>query len=202
MDNNITCYTKQTFRMTKNFIISTLIFCLTTICSCGQRLKSTSGKFLDFLNNYQTDSLSVLLADSFHLQRTYTTYTNDKTSFIDEYVPNSKNLNGKYKVLKATYNELTAEFLVEDQSDYYKYLNVDSPKWKIILTTNNQDKIMSMTIDTTESYQSYLLQIKQKDEDFESWLKTNYPNETKDALYSTTGLLTRRLKEYAKKHIR
>ena len=57
-----------------------------------------------------------------------------------------------------------------------------------------------MTIDSTESYQTYLLQVKQKDENFESWLKVNYPNETKENLYSTTGLLTKRLKEYAEKH--
>lgn len=185
--------------MTKNSFILILFICLTT-CSCAHRLKSTPDKFLDFLNNYQTDNLRVLVADSFQLQRTYITYKNDKTSFIEEYVPNSKNFNGKYTVLKATYNKQTTEFLVKDQSDYLKYLDIDYPKWKIILTTNSKGKISSMTIDSTESYQTYLLQVKQKDENFESWLKVNYPNETKENLYSTTGLLTKRLKEYAEKH--
>lgn len=180
--------------------ILTLFLGLTFFVSCGQNVKSKpADKFLEFLNNYQVDSLQILTTEDFQLKRTYTTYTNDKKTFINEYIPTSKSFNGKYKVLKTNDTELTTEFLVEDQSDYFKYLNIDYPKWKIILTTTNQDKIAVMTIDTTESYQAYLSQIKQKNEDFESWLKANYPDETKDNLYSTTGLLTRRLKEYAKK---
>ena len=179
-----------------------LHFCMAIVCSHGQSLKYSADKFLTYLNNYQGDSMQTLLADSFQLHRTYTAYTNDKASFISNYIPISKNLNGKYKILKATYNERAAEFLVEDYSDYLKYLKIAYPKWKIILTTNNQGKITDMAIDTTENYQAYLLQMKQKDGDFGRWLKTNYPNETQDTLYSTTGLLTRRLKEYAKKHSR
>lgn len=198
---NVTCYANQTFRIKKTSSILILLLGLTFFVSCGQNLKpKPADKFLEFLNNYQVDSLQILVTDDFQLNRTYTTYKNDKKSFFDEYIPISKNFNGKYKILKTNHNELTTEFLVEDQSDYFKYLNIDYPKWKIILTTTNKDKIVGMTIDTTKSYQTYLSQIKQKSENFESWLKTNYPDETNDILYSTTGLLTRRLKEYAKKH--
>lgn len=189
--------------MRKTSNILTLLLGLTFFVSCVKNVKSDpADKFLKFLNNYQADSLQILVTDDFKLKRTYTNHTSDKKSFIDQYVPTSKNFNGKYIVLTTNRHDLETEFLVEDQSDYFKYLNVDYPKWKIIVTRTNQDKITAVTIDTIKSYKAYLSQIKQKSEDFESWLKTNYPDETNNRLYSTTGLLTKRLKEYAAKHSR
>lgn len=196
----VACYTKRPFRMTKHSTIFTLLLGLTFFVSCGQNLKSnTADKFLNFLNNYQIDSLRAVLADNFQLERTYTTYTNDKNSFIDKYVPNSKIFNAKYKIIKRNNSGRTTEFLVEDQSDYLKYLDIDYPKWEIKIAANGQEKIENMTIDTTENYQTYLTQTKKKGEQFESWLKQNYPDETNNILYSTTGLLTQRLKEYSTK---
>ena len=195
---NVACYAKRLFRMTKNSTILTLLFGLTFFVSCGQTSKpNPADKFLDFLNNYQVDSLETLVADNFQLKRTYTTYTNDKKSFIDKYVPNSKSVNGKYKILKATNSGLTTDFLVEDESDYLKYLNIEYPKWKVQIITNGQGMIENMTVDTTENYQTYLTQTKEKGEQFDSWLKLKYPNETDETLYNTTGLLIQRLKEYS-----
>ena len=186
--------------MTKNSTILTLLFGLLFFVGCGQKLKpNPADKFLNFLNNYQVDSLQTLVADNFQLKRTYTTYTNDKESFINKYVPNSKNFSGKYKILNTTKSEQTTNFLVEDQSDYLKYLNVDYPKWKVQIITNGQEKIESMTIDTTENYQTYLIQTKENCKQFESWLKQKYSNETNEILYNTIGLLTQRLKEYSTK---
>ena len=156
-------------------------------------------KFLKFLNNYQIDSLQVLIADNFQLKRTFSSYSSDKKSFVDRYVPTSKNFNAKYKIIKAIYSEQTTEFLVEDQSDYLKYLNIDYPKWKVQIVTNGHKKIERMTIDTTANHQAYLTQAREKSEQFESWLKQKYPNETNEILYNTTGLLTQRLKEYSTK---
>jgi len=157
---------------------------------------------MDFLNNYQTDSLRTLLDDNFQVKRTYVTFTNDKATFIDTYIPTSKNFNGKYIILNSSYDQRESEYLVEDRSDYFKYLKIDYPKWKIKLTVNEQSKIETMTIDSTETYQTYKFQMQQKDKEFEIWLATNYPNETKEKLYSTSGLILKRLKEYAEKHSR
>lgn len=186
--------------MTKNSTILTLLLGLTFFVSCAQNSKTNpAGKFLEFLNSYQIDSLQVLISDNFQLKRTYSPYSNDKKSFIDRYVPISKNFNAKYKIIKTTYSEQTTVFLVEDQSDYLKFLNIGYPKWKIQFVINGQDKIERMTIDTTENYQVYLTQTKEKSEQFESWLKQKYPGETNEILYNTTGLLTQRLKEYSSK---
>jgi hypothetical protein len=186
--------------MTKNTAILTLLLGLSFIVACGQSSKTKpSEKFIAFLNNYQVDSLQILVADNFQLKRTYSTYANDKKSFVETYVPNSKNFNAKYKIIKSTNSGQTTDFLVEDQSDYLKYLNIDYPKWKVQIVTNEQEKIERMTIDTTENYQTYLKQTKVKGEQFESWLKQKYPDETNEILYNTTGLLTQRLKEYSTK---
>ena len=173
---------------------------LTFFESYGQNSNlNPADKFFNFLNHYQVDSLQTLLADNFQLIRTYTTYTNDKKSFIEKYVPNSKNFNATYKVLKTTQSGQTTDFLVQDQSDFLKYLNIDIPRWKVQVTTNEQEKILLVTIDTTESHQAYLTQTKQKGEQFENWLKQKYPDETQEQLYNTAGLLIQRLKEYSKK---
>ena len=186
--------------MTKNFTILTLLFGLTFFESCGQSLKpNPADKFLDFLNLYQVDSLQTLLSDNFQLKRTYTTYTNDKKSFIEKYVPNSKNFNAVYKILKTSSSGQTTDFLVEDQSDFLKYLNIDNPKWKVQVVANGQEKIELVTIDTTKNYRTYLTQTKEKGEQFENWLKQKYPDETQEQLYNTAGLLTKRLKEYSTK---
>jgi hypothetical protein len=184
--------------MTKNFSIPTLLLGLTFLVSCGQnsRLKPAE-KFITFLNNYQADSLQILVADNFQLKRTYSTYANDRKSFLGNYFQDSKNINAKYKIIKSTNSGQTTEFLVEDQSDYLRYLNIEYPKWRLQVVTNGQEKIESMTIDTTENYQTYLTQAKIKGEEFEKWLKQKYPDEAGNLLYNTTGLFPKRLKEYS-----
>jgi hypothetical protein len=184
--------------MTRILSSLTFLFLLFSMSTCGQNTPSASDKFFDFLNNYQIDSLRNLLTDDFQLKRTYTSYSNDKTSFLDNYLPNSKTYNGKYKILKVITDIEPQQFLVEDLSDYLKYLKVDCPTWKITLTTED-NKIRQVTIDTTETYKKYSADIKIADEIFMTWLKANYPEDTQEMLYNQEGLLGKRLKEYAEK---
>lgn len=166
----------------------------------GQNPKSnTAEKFMTYLNNYQVDSLRNLITNNFQLKRTYSQYTNNKTSFLEDYVKKSKVFNGKYKIIQTTQSGQTTDFLVEDQSDYLKYLRIIYPKWKIKIEVNEQEKVESMIIDTTQNYPVYSKEVKEKDALFEQWLKQKYPNETKERLYKTTGLFIKRLKEYSKK---
>ncbi len=186
--------------MVKNSTILILILELIFFVSCGQNSNlNVAQKFLAFLNNYQTDSLHNLVADNYQLKRTYTTYTNDKLSFIEEYIPTVENYKGKYRILKTTANGPITDFLVEDQSDYLKYLIIQYPKWKIQITANGKEKIESMIIDTTDNYQDYLIQAKEKGHQFDRWMKEKYPDETNDILFKTKGLLIQRLKEYSNK---
>ena len=188
----------RTKRMKK--ILFTIIAGISlSLTSCVQSQSNTSDKFFEFLNSYQEDSLRNILTDDFQLNRTYTTYSNDKSSFLDEYLPNSKAYNGKYKILKVISEIEPKQFLVEDQSDYLKYLNVDYPTWKITIYTKH-NKINLVTIDTTETYEKYLANIKIADELFMSWLKSNYPEITQEMLSNQEGLLAKRLKEYAEKN--
>jgi hypothetical protein len=95
-----------------------------SLTACAQNVTSPAGKFLSFLNDYQKDSLQNLITNDFQLKRTYTKYDNDKSSFLDKYLPNSRAYNGKYIILSVISDIEPKKYLVEDQSDYLKYLNV------------------------------------------------------------------------------
>ncbi|MCZ4245302.1 hypothetical protein [Pedobacter punctiformis] len=184
--------------MTKHSTILTLIFGFIFFVSWGQNPKPTpADRFLNFLNNYQIDSLRVIVADNFELQRTYTKYINDKKSFLENYVPQSKVFNGKYKILKRAENKYETEYNVQDQSNYLKYLKITYPKWKIKILTNHKNMIEHMLIDTTGNYQLYLTQLKQKTKKFEKWVSQKHPTEYLKDIYANERRLTTLLKEYS-----
>jgi purine-cytosine permease-like protein len=67
--------------MIKNSTLLTILLGLSFFVACGQHLKTNpADKFLEFLNNYQIDSLRVLIADNFQLKRTYSTYANNPSA--------------------------------------------------------------------------------------------------------------------------
>lgn len=168
-----------------------------SLTACAQKSPSSGEKFFIFLNAYQKDSLQNLLTDDFVLKRTFTHYQNDKQSFLENYLTFSKALNGKYLLLNVINESEPQQFLVEDRSDYLKYLKVDYPTWKITISTEH-NKIKLVIIDTTAVYQKYLSEIKIADKKFKAWLIANYPEETQENLYNQEGLLNKRLKEYAR----
>lgn len=170
---------------------------LFTSTALTQSPNTPAHKFITFLNHYEIDSLQILLTDDFLLDRTYTYFTNSKSSLLDQYLPHSKNLNGKFKILKTLSDTEPVQFLVEDRSDYLKYLNIDCPSWKIAISIRGE-KVYRATIDTTQSYQKYLADLKVKDAAFTRWLLDKHPDEPQEILYNTKGLLIRRLKEFSK----
>lgn len=176
----------------------TLLFLFISLTTYAQYKPSAANKFFNFLNAYQKDSLQNILTADFHLNRTYTSYSNDKTSFLNKYLLNSKAFNGKFKILYCINEMEPQQFLVEDQSDYLTYLHVAYPTWKFTICTEHE-LIKLATIDTTEMYQKYLTEIKIANEKFEAWLKIKYPKDTLDELYNQEGLLTKRLEQYAKR---
>lgn len=176
----------------------TLLLLVISSAAYGQHTSTISDKFFHFLNSYQKDSLHQLIADDFQLTRTYTSFAHDKFTFLENYLPMSKAFNGKYQILKIFEDQEPQQYLVEDHSDYLKYLNVDYPTWNFFITTEN-NKIKQVTIDTTETYPMYLIELKKADEKFTTWLKVNHPEDTKEALFYEEGKLSDRLKEYAKK---
>lgn len=175
--------------------LSILLFLLSISRVYGQSPKATADKYLEFLNEYQSDSLRNLLTDDFLIKRTFANYTNDKSSFLNSYITYSKNFNGKYRVLEVVADEETVHYLVEDQSDYLKYLRIEYPTWKIAVTTK-ENKVQTVVIDTTETTSKYLADVKKKDIGFKDWMKNRHPEENQASLYNVEGLLIKRLKEY------
>ncbi|NOT51510.1 MAG: hypothetical protein HOP10_09560 [Chitinophagaceae bacterium] len=160
--------------------------------------EQTAKRFIDFLNDYKTDSLEGMLAEDFVLKRTFTGYTNDKTSFIKDYVSNAKNCNAKFISIKTLKANNPVQLLAEDKSDYLKYLDIRPLLWKLVITINNE-KIESMIVDTVQgATNEYFTQIRIKMKKFEDWLNKEYPGEINGRLYEEPGLLTRRLSEFAK----
>lgn len=183
--------------MRKVYIILLLVTGLNQLYCYGQASGSAAvHKFFAFVNNYQVDSLQSLLTDDFQLRRTYTSYGHDKRSFLENYIPQSKNFNGKFSIVSVIPKQQVASVLVEDQSDYLNYLRIDFPKWEFQLSMNERGQIVKATIDTTTGYELYLKQVVEKSQRFEEWLKQTYPGESNTSPQDS-GLLLRRLKEYA-----
>ena len=179
-----------------------LILFLTGIIlfSCTQKTKPQSDEFLELLNSYQTDSLQSILATNFIINRTYTNYKTDLNLFLGEYMQKSKAFNGKYNIIKVISTKEPKVFLIEDQSDYLKYLQVSFPTWKIMIRRNPENKIEGVTFDTTETFGKYSLDIKAKEASFNKWLENKYPNETLELLHENNKLLFERLKMYSSRN--
>lgn len=174
------------------------LFFLLSFNAEAQINNSPADKYFGFLNNYYEDSLQNLLTDNFQLKRTFADFTNDKSSFLNTYIKDSRELNAKFKIIRTISNNEPKQFLVQDESDALKYLDIVSPTWKITIKTRG-NQVEQVIIDTTESYQHYLSDITLKEDGFWSWVKKAYPHETEEILYDDKELLSKRLKEYSQK---
>jgi hypothetical protein len=167
--------------------------CLQNISATAQN--SVVEKFFQYTNNFQVDSLRSILTEDFTFRRTFTTRTNSKSNFLNDYMPLSKQFNGKFILRKVISEDEPTQYLVEDQSDYLELLDIQYPQWILTIETKG-DSIQSVLEDTTDTYIMYKMESKLKDHAFSTWLLLHYPNETKSVLYSTEGLLRKRLLEY------
>jgi uncharacterized protein (DUF1499 family) len=159
---------------------------------------SLERNFLDFLNNYQVDSLNNILADNFQLTSPNTVSNNiNKKEFLGEYLKTTKAFNGKYDIIKVVSENEPKTFLIKDQSDYLKFLEVESPIWKITIMKNANSKIEEVRMDTTANYNEYGINIQTKEQLFNNWLKKNYPKETLEILHNNDYLLLKRMKSYS-----
>ncbi len=154
-------------------------------------------RFIRLLNEYKTDSLSSMLSENFILKRTFSDHSNDKTSFLAEYVPHSKMCNAKFIVVKNLSFDNPVKFLAEDKSDYLVYLDIKPMQWKISIGVQG-DKIESFIIDTVGISKKYFEAVRFRTKQFENWLNKEYPGEINEKLYVIPGLLTKRLSEFAK----
>jgi hypothetical protein len=141
--------------------------------------------------------LQNLLSDDFKLKRGFANYENDKTSFLGKYLAYSKEINAKFIVLSVKSENEIPTYLVQDESDYLKYLEIKAPILKISFTNSNDGKIEIVQIDTTKSFEIYRTQMKEKDKLFENWIKKKYKNSKDESLITGKGV-SNLLKEYFK----
>jgi hypothetical protein len=164
----------------------------------AQKSGTPTQKYFTFLNNFETDSLAKLLTNDFQLKRTFTSFKNDKSYFLQTYLPYSKTIHGKFTIIEGWVDTIPNSFLVKDYSDYLKYLGVTYPTWKLIITEKG-NQIREVIIDTTDVYRKYLQELKAKEKIFTNWVLKKYPAETEDKLYASNKRRLMFLKEFAKR---
>lgn len=173
----------------------------TPVKSTSEKHYQQPTKFLEFLNQYEKDSLNTILADDFYYISLNTNSDSiDKQTFLGERLKRIKVFHGEYNLLKILSKTEPEVFLVEDRSDYLKLLNVDFPIWKITIKKDINSKIKQVIQDTTGNFEKYCAAIQSKEEVFKNWLKIKYPKETLMELHENDSLLLERMKQYARQN--
>lgn len=177
------------------------IICLSIILHLHQFVIAQSNdvivnNFFQFTNEYKKESLENLLTDDFELTRTYSTYKNDKSSFLTNYLNYSQLLKGKFTVINRIHSNEKSIYLAVDSSLFYTLLDIPSPIWKFSFTILS-NKITKIQIDTSDSYTNYLSVLQEKNNQFESWLQQKDLNNGMLTINSSSKLYLEKLEEYS-----
>ena len=183
--------------MNKTLLIGLLLFASHASHLSAQNEQKIAERFLTFLNTYQSDSLDLILDDSFVVERSFVNVRHDKTLFLKQYITWCKMLDGHYEMLRQLESCGSQRFLVRDQSYYFDYLGVKPATWILSIYVADE-KVVKLHIGATDDYLQFQLDMKERLALFETWLNKTYPNETLQNLYEEDGLLLKRLKEYGK----
>lgn len=179
-------------------IASSLILLSITVA----KPKTAGERYIYFANTYNKDSLDKILADDFILKRNFTTFTNNKESFLGSYLRNTSRVHGHYDILSKTPTGNPEIFLVENSSDVFTYLIDVKPKWQISVHTNKDRLVDIVQIDTVPGYSQFKQTLEFVQYKFDKWLRLAHPGETNNSLISdTTDLYTRRLMEFQQMRI-
>jgi hypothetical protein len=152
---------------------------------------------MTLLNDYDKDSLQIIMSDNFQSREATNSHVTGKVEFLDSFITHSRAINGKFRIVRKISQTEPAVFLVEDLTDYSKYLDLKQLKWMITITSKN-GKIEQMLSDTTAGFQDYMDDLTIKHDNFVQWLTMKYPNETESYLFNNpSDLFSKRLKEYS-----
>jgi hypothetical protein len=164
--------------------------------------KTIGERYIYFANTYNKDSLNNILANDFILKRNFTKFTNDKESFLSNYLRNTSRVHGHYTILSKTNEGNPEVFLVENSSDIYTYLLDAKPTWQLSVHTNKNKLIDIVQIDTLAGYSQFKQTLDFVQARFDKWLSKAHPDETSNILIGdTTGLYTLRLMEFQQMRI-
>jgi hypothetical protein len=176
-------------------IASSLILLSITVA----KPKTVGERYIYFANACNKDSLDKILANDFTLKRNFTTFTNNKESFLDSYLRNTSRVHGRFDILSKTSQGNPEVFLVENSSDVFTYLLDYKPKWQLSVHTNKNNFIDIVQIDTVAGYSHFKQTFDFVQARFDKWLSLAHPGETNNSLIGdTTDLYTKRLMEFQK----
>lgn len=175
--------------------VTLFVFCL---YGNTQNNQEPETRFLRLLNQFQADSLETVITDDFIIERTFTNYKTDRSSFLHFYLPFNKEINGQFFVSNISKVPGGTEYLVSDHSYYLQYLGIDTPWWRLRIAVRN-NRVCKLTIDSTSTTKKYMEMSSVKTAAFTDWLHDTYPVEEQGQLYKTEGLYLKRLKEFSAK---
>ena len=137
--------------------------------------KLVSEKFIECLNNYQGKELSKIITADFKIVRTFSNEVTGRAAFLGSYMKDSKSLIAKYKIVERPAGKDKNYYVVLDQSQYLKLLDVKFPTWKMKIATI-KGKISRVTLEPTADYDAYQEELESKTATFNVWMSENYPN--------------------------
>lgn len=172
--------------------------CFIVLCGFSFSNKTSPGlQFIKFLNQFDKAQLDSAISTDFVIRRNFAPVTTNREEFLGEYQDRSKILNAKFIIKKTIQAGAPEKYLVEDKSDYFDLLKITRPTWVLTLTSNEDRKISSMLIDTTETYPVFKQESEKREADFSNWMKTNYPDESTNFMEAPEHFM-KRLREYSK----
>lgn len=173
-------------------------FCIALLLGFSFEKKTSPGlHFLTVLNNCDKEKLEKITSPDFEIKRTFTSFTTTREDFLGHYLETNKILNAKFLVLKTLQSNNPEKYLVKDQSDYFDLLKMQSPEWILTLKIDEDQKVASMLIDTTESYTLFQEESVVKEKAFRDWMQEKYPEESTDFMENPEHFM-KRLREYSK----
>ena len=181
--------------MKKSIGLLLFVAVMTASLSCSTVSSDPEEQFIYYMNRLDKVKLDELLTEDFVLSRSFADYRNDRASFLGEYLQSAKDVNGVFNIMERSGNT----FVIEDQSDYFKYLDVDYPNWKLTVNTR-KGKVYSAVIDTIENHYLFVREVKAKEIAFDTWRKKAYPNDVSATGFKGTALTMKRMKEYSGSH--
>ncbi|MCX8525595.1 hypothetical protein OF897_16905 [Chryseobacterium formosus] len=172
-----------------------LLVLISSITISAQKI-STTDQFLSYFNNYQKKELEGIITSDFKFKREFSKVITDRKEFLNKYLEDSQTLIAKFKVIKKPDGKNQNYYVVEDQSQYLKLLDVKFPRWNMTITTT-AGKVSQAMLSPTNDYDNYVTELTSKTEKFNSWMEENHPEIDLEKLKDLSQVLEY-LNEYVK----
>lgn len=164
-----------------------LMVAVSSITVSAQKM-TTADKFINYFNKYQKNAIIKITTSDFKFKDQFSEETMDKYEFLTDYFDDCETVIAKYKVIKKTTQKNKSYYVVEEQSQYLKLLNIKFAKWNMTITTLG-GKVSQVILSPTKDYDNYITELNSKTEKFNSWMKENHPEVDLDKLEDLSQIL-------------